>query len=278
MKLIISVDAEGISGVHKLSQVLPSSRDYPMMCKLMAQDVNAAIRGAAAAGADEIIVNDCHSHGDNIAITDLDSRATLLSGFHKPLWMAEGVDKDADALMLIGYHSRKGAAGIVSHTIYYNQVWEATVNGIPFGEGDFVAHAAGYFGVPTILLTGDDQVTAYAKKHMPGIHTVCVKEMVAAGAAYLYHPEKTKEIIEAAAKEAVGELGSIAPLKLEGPLRLEITFSTATHAALACNVPGVNFSEERDNKVVYTGVDYLQLYQTFINALNMAGTFNEMTE
>lgn len=278
MKILISVDAEGISGVHKLTQVLPSSKDYSMMCRLMAQDVNAAVRGATAAGAEEVIVNDCHSHGDNINITDLDSHATLLSGFHKPLWMAEGVDRDVDALMLVGYHSRKGAKGIVSHTIYYNQVWEASVNGIPFGEGDFVAHAAGYFGVPTILLTGDDQVTAYAKEHMPGIHTVTVKEMVAGGAAYLYHPDKTKNTIEDAARQAVSAYKDIKPLKLEGSLKLEITFATATHASLACTGPGFRISDERDNKVVYAGKDYLELYLAFINALNMASTFNDLTE
>ena len=278
MKILISADAEGISGVHKLSQVLPTSKDYGMMCKLMAQDVNAAVCGAAAAGAEEVIVNDCHSHGDNIDITALDSRATLLSGFHKPLWMAEGADRGVDALMLVGYHSRKGAKGIVSHTIYYNQIWEAAVNGIPFGEGDFVAHAAGYFDVPTVLLTGDDQVTAYAEEHMPGIHTVTVKEMVAAGAAYLYHPDKTKLAIEAAAREAVSQCREIAPLKLSGPLTLEITFATATHAALACNVEGFRIAEERDNKVIYQADDYLQLYMDFIHAINMAGTFNDLAE
>lgn len=278
MKILISVDAEGISGIHKLTQVLPASKDYPMMCKLMAQDVNAAVRGAVAAGAEEVIVNDCHSHGDNIDITDLDTHATLLSGFHKPLWMAEGVDRNVDALMLVGYHSRKGAKGIVSHTIYYNQVWEATVNGIPFGEGDFVAHAAGYFGVPTVLITGDDQVTSYVKEHMPGIHTAVVKEMVAGGAAYLYHPDKTKTAIEEAARLAVDAYRDIPPLTLEGPLRLEITFASATHANLACTVPGFSLADERDNKVVYTGVDYMELYLSFINALNMASTFNDVTE
>ena len=277
MRVLISVDAEGISGVHKLSQVLPTSRDYPMVCKLMAQDVNAAVAGAAAAGADEIIVNDCHSHGDNIAVTDVDPRVTLLSGFHKPFWMAEGCDRDVDAMMLIGYHSRKGAAGIVSHTIYYNQVWEASVNGVPFGEGDFVAYAAGYFGVPTVLLTGDDQVTACAKARMPGIYTVTVKEMVAAGAAYLYHPEKTRKEIEKTAEEAVRACSRIKPLKMEESLELKITFATATHAALACNVEGFRVTD-RDNQVLWQGADYMKMYFAFINAINMAGTFQDMTE
>lgn len=275
MRVLISVDAEGITGIHKLMQVLPAGKDYGLLCKMMAHDVNAAIKGAAAAGATEVIVNDCHSHGDNITITDLDPRAILYSGFHKPYWMAGGIERDVDALMLVGYHSRKGARGTVSHTIYYNAVWEATVNGVPFGEGDFVAHAAGYFGIPTVLLTGDDCVTAYAKEHMPGIHTVAVKEAVKGCAAMLLHPDQTGPMIEKEAEAAVRDIPNIAPLKLEGPLRLEITFANSTQAELACRISGFQISEERENKVVYCSEDYMELYEAFTDAINMAGTFHD---
>lgn len=275
MKILISVDAEGITGIHKLMQVLPSGKDYDLLQKMMAHDVNAAVRGAAEAGADEVIVNDCHSHGDNLVITDLDPRAVLYSGFHKPYWMAGGIEKDVDGLMLVGYHSRKGTRGIISHTIYYHAVWEAKVNGIPFGEGDFVAHAAGYYGIPTILLTGDDCVTAYARQQMPGIHTVMVKEAVKNCAALLYHPDQTGPMIEEEAKQAVLDIPNIAPLKLEGPLKLEITFSASTQAELASRIRGVQVSPERDNQIVYTSDDYMELYETFVDAINMAGTFHE---
>lgn len=275
MRVLISVDAEGITGIHKLMQVLPAGKDYGHLCKMMAHDVNAAINGAFAAGATEVIVNDCHSHGDNIIITDLDSRAILYSGFHKPLWMAGGLEKDVDALMLVGYHSRKGARGTVSHTIYYNAVWEATVNGVPFGEGDFVAHAAGYMGVPTVLLTGDNHVCAYAKERMPGIHTAVVKESMGACAAMLYHPDQTGPMIESEAQAAITDIKNIPPLKLEGPLKLEITFATATQADLACRIHGFQISPERENKVVYLSEDYMDLYEAFIDALNMASTYSD---
>lgn len=275
MRVLISVDAEGITGIHKLMQVLPEGKDYGLLCKMMAHDVNAAIEGACKAGATEVIVNDCHSHGDNIVITDLDPRAILYSGFHKPLWMAGGAEKGVDALMLVGYHSRKGARGTISHTIYYNAVWEATVNGVPFGEGDFVAHAAGYLGIPTVLVTGDNYVTSYAKEHMPGVHTVAVKEAVTSCAALMLHPDKTGPMIEAEAKLAMEDLKNIAPLKLEGPLKLEITFANATQADLACRIKGFQVSEERDNKVVYTADDYMEMYEAFTNAINLAGTFND---
>lgn len=275
MKVLISVDAEGITGIHKLMQVLQEGKDYGFLCKMMAHDVNAAIRGAVTAGATEVIVNDSHSHGDNMVVSDLEPVATLYSGFHKPFWMAGGIEKGVDALMLVGYHSRKGARGTISHTIYYNAVWEATVNGIPFGEGDFVAYAAGYLGIPTVLLTGDDCVCAYGKAHMPGIHTVVVKEAVENCAALLYHPDKTGRDIEAAAEQAIRNCQTIAPLKLEGALVLEITFSNSTQANLASRISGVHLSTEQENKVVYTGEDYMKLYQTFIDAINMAGSYHD---
>ncbi len=275
MKVLISVDAEGITGIHKLMQVLPEGKDYGLLRKMMVHDVNAAIQGAGQAGATEFIVNDCHSHGDNMVITDLDPRAILYSGFHKPYWMAGGVEKDVDALMLIGYHSRKGARGTISHTIYYNAVWEATVNGVPFGEADFVAYAAGYFGIPTILLTGDDCVTAYAKKQMPGIHTVTVKEAVKNSAALLYHPDKTGPAIAEEARLAVADYQKISPLKLDGPLKLELIFSCATQAELAARISGFYISEDQENKVVYTSEDYMELYEAFVDAINMAGIFHD---
>ena len=276
MKVLISADAEGITGVFKKSQVTPGRQDYGIFRQLLAGDVNAAVRGAFAGGATEVVVSDCHNYEDNLLITDLDSRASLMSGTDKPLIMAEGLDKNVDALFLVGYHSRKGAKGVISHTFYYSIVADARVNGVSFGEAEFVAYAAGYFGVPTVLLTGDDCVTAYSSKHIPGLHTVAVKECIGNGTAHLYHPAKTGPMIEQAAKLAVESCKSSIPAKLEGPLTLEITFMTATQADLASRVDGFRVSAEQDNKVIFECDDYLRLYKAFIHAITMASTFSDM--
>ena len=275
MKVLIPADAEGITGIFKKSQVTPGRPDYGHFRKLMAHDVNAAIRGALAGGATEVVVNDSHNNDDNLLIEDLDPRASLMSGTDKPLIMAEGLEKGVDALMLVGYHSRKGAKGVISHTYYYPIVMEAAVNGVPFGEAEFVAHVAGYYGIPTILITGDDCVTAYTSEQIPGIRTAVVKEVIGNGSAVLYHPDRTGAIIEEAAKEAVQSYQTIPPVKLEGPMTLTITFLAATMAAHACKVPGVSLAEGTDNQVVYHGNDYLELYRTFLDALWQAAAFND---
>lgn len=275
MKVLISADAEGITGIFKKSQVTPGRPDYSYFRSLMAHDVNAAICGAFEGGATEVIVNDSHNNDDNILLTDLDPRASLMSGTDKPLIMAEGLNQGVDALMLVGYHSRKGAKGVISHTYYYPIVLEAAVNGVPFGEAEFVAGVAGYYGVPTVLITGDDCVISYTKKQIPGIHTAVVKKVIGNGSAQLYHPQKTETLIREAAKAAVSEYQSIAPLKLEGPLTLTITFMAATQAAHACKVSGFTLSKEADNKVVFHCEDYLVLYKVFLDALWQAAAFND---
>lgn len=275
MKVLISADAEGITGIFKKSQVTPGRPDYSQFRSLMAHDVNAAIVGAFEGGATEVVVNDSHNYDDNLLLTDLDPRASLMSGTDKPLIMAEGLDQGVDAMMLVGYHSRKGAKGVISHTYYYPIVSEAAVNGVPFGEAEFVACMAGYYGIPTVLITGDDCVTSYTEQQIPGIRTAVVKKVIGNGSAQLYHPQATEALIRTAAKEAVSGYRSIAPMKVEGPMTLTITFAAATHAAHACKVAGFTLSEEAENKVVFRCEDYLELYKAFLDALWQAAAFND---
>ena len=275
MRVLISADAEGITGIFKKSQVTPGRPEYNHFRSLMAHDVNAAIWGAFEGGATEVIVNDSHNNDDNILLTELDPRASLMSGTDKPLIMAEGLQSGVDALMLVGYHSRKGARGVISHTYYYPIVIDAEVNGVSFGEAEFVAGVAGYYGIPTILITGDDCVTTYIKKQIPDIHTAVVKRVIGNGSAELYHPEKTGEQIRAEAKAAVSDYQSIRPMKLEGPLTLTITFMAATMAAHACKVAGFSLAEDQENKVIFQCDDYLELYRAFLDALWQAAAFND---
>ena len=266
-----------MSGIFKLSQVIPGNRDYELMRRMMANDVNAAVRGAAAAGADEILVNDCHNYGDNLPIEMLDPRAQLLSGADKPLIMAEGLERGFDAAMLIGYHAPKGFRGVVSHTFFYGAVIDVKINGVTFGEGDLVGHVAGHFGTPLVLATGDDCLCARCEKLMPGIHTVVTKECIGNGSAICRHPSATAADIEKAAEKAVRERAQVKPLRLDGPVKLELTLASATMAQLACNIEGFTPDAERHNTVRYEGRDYLEVYTAFVRALRQAAYFKDNT-
>lgn len=276
MKVYISVDAEGISGIFKLTQVLPGKPDYSFLRSMMTSDVNAAIRGAAAAGADEILVNDSHNLGDNLVIDQLDPRATLLSGADKPLIMAEGLERGFDAAMLVGYHCPKGFKGIISHTFFYGAVLDAKINGVSFGEADIVGHVAGHFGTPLVMVTGDDCLAARCQQLMPGVHTVATKECIGNGTAICRHPSLTAVDIEKTAEAAVRDRANIKPLRAGSPVRLELTLASATMAQLACNISGFKADPERHNTVHYEGKDFLEVYTAFVSALRQSAYFKDM--
>ena len=276
MKVYISVDAEGISGIFKMSQVLPGKPDYDFLRSMMTSDVNAAIRGATAAGADEILVNDAHNLGDNLLIDQLDLRASLLSGADKPLIMAEGLERGFDAAMLIGYHCPKSFKGVISHTFFYSAVLDAKINGVSFGEADIVGHVAGHFGTPLVMVTGDDCLSARCRQLMPGVHTVATKEYIGNGTALCRHPKLTAADIEKTAEAAVRDRTGIRPLKAGSPVRLELTLASSTMAQLACTVSGFTPDPERDNTVHYVGKDFLEVYTAFVTALRQAAYFKDL--
>lgn len=214
MKVYMSVDAEGISGIVKLSQVSPGDPSYDFARRMMVNDVNAAIRGAARAGATEVVVNDAHNTGDNMYIDQLDCRAKLISGSDKPMVMMQGISGDFDAAFLVGYHTRKGAKGVIAHSWSYGSMVELRINRKPIGEFELNGLMAGHFDVPVVFTSGDDQLAASAKSVVKGIQTTVTKEAVGNGSALCYHPQLTTKAIEEAAYQGVLHRKDIKPMKV----------------------------------------------------------------
>jgi D-amino peptidase len=158
MRVFISIDAEGCSGIYKLAQVTAGNPDYEFCRRMMEGDANSAIKGAFDAGALDVLVNDAHDNSDNIRIENLDSRARLLSGSVKPLSMMEGISGAFDAVMLLGYHSRKGERGSISHTYSYGSIFEVRINGRAVCEAEINGYLAGCFGVPVVFFYRDQYI------------------------------------------------------------------------------------------------------------------------
>jgi len=272
MRVYISMDAEGISGIYKLSQTVFSNPDFPLARKLMASDINAAARGAFAAGATEVFVNDAHNYGNNLIITDLDSRITLCSGFDRPLSMAEGAQRGFDAALLIGYHMRKGARGVISHSYAYASMVDMWLNGKLISEAELVGYVCGHFGTPVKFLSGDDMICAAVKGSMPGIHTVAVKECIGNGAAACIHPEKTAKMIEEAVREALLD-NTVPLLRTEGEVELKVRFSAESQGRLAAGAPGAVRID--DCTTAFRGPDYLSAYRSFLSGTALCGTFRD---
>ena len=179
MKIYISVDMEGISGVNSPDYVLRSSHLYQTGQRLMTEDVNAAVRGAFDAGADEVIVADMHAASGNILVEQLDPRALFLAGTpHQPRFPF--MDESVNGMFLIGYHAMAGTLhGNLEHTMSSASWFQYVVNGVPFGEVEIDAAIAGECGVPVVMVSGDDKLCEESRKMLGNIESAMVKAWAA---------------------------------------------------------------------------------------------------
>ncbi|MBE3580968.1 MAG: M55 family metallopeptidase [Thermoanaerobacteraceae bacterium] len=261
MRIYISVDMEGLSGVVSWSQVeVQGGEEYRRSCRLLAAEVNAAASGALAAGATAILVNDAHNHMRNLWGEALLPRVQLISGSAKGLGMMEGIDRTFQAAFFLGYHARAGSPGILAHTCN-ETILSCRINGQEMGETGLNALVAGYYGVPVAFLSGDNIVAVEAKKLLGNLEIVIVKEARGSQAARCLAPAVAWEKIKAAAGRAVKNVTSYKPLKPPRPAVLEVEFKETGQAEMARLVPG---SRRRSPRVVvYEHNDYLNVYRAF---------------
>jgi D-amino peptidase len=235
-RVFISVDMEGVAGVATLDQIVRGGSGYPRAQALMTAEANAAIRGAFAGGADEVVVNDSHGTMDNLLHDQLDPRARLVFGAPRASCMVQGITREDALAVFVGYHAAAGAHGVLSHT-FSSGFTELRVNGEPMSEAEVNGLYAGWYGVPVGVLTGDDQICQLAEKAFPGIETVQVKDAHGTASTSTLHPQVACERIEEAVAAAVGA-GRVAPMPVPDRLSLEIDFATPLAADVAGTVPG----------------------------------------
>ncbi|HHY75654.1 MAG TPA: M55 family metallopeptidase [Firmicutes bacterium] len=270
MKVFISCDIEGVSGVVVAGpQTSPEGKDYGRARDLMTGEVNAAIRGALKAGATEIVVNDSHGPMTNILIEKIHPAATLITGSPKPLSMMQGIDRGFDAAIFVGYHAKMGEVGILSHTYAGVSVANIWVNDIPVGETGINAGVAGYFGVPVVLVTGDDVVAEEAKSLLPHVHTAVVKWAITRTAARCLPPEKACETIEEATYRALTSLDKAKPWLPEPPVTFKIEFKDSGQACSAGLMPYTKMVDGRT--LTFTAEDYLTAFKGLRAMIALAG-------
>ncbi|WP_034265005.1 M55 family metallopeptidase [Actinospica robiniae] len=239
MRILISADMEGATGVTWPGDVEPGTAGWERCRTLLTDDVNAAVAGLCEGGADSVVVNDAHSTMRNIKIECLDPRATLISGRHKALSMLEGVDDpEVAGVVMLGYHVGAGAEGVLAHTYLPNTITAVYVDGQLASEGRLNTLVAEELGVPVILVTGDDRTCADAAEYAPKARTAAVKRHVSRYAAECPPPAATSALIHDAAVEAVALAGCLTRSAATSH-QVEVEFD-ATHLAAAVTViPGV---------------------------------------
>lgn len=276
MRILISADMEGTAGIIHDNQVTPpdqagvSSPDYQWARQLMVEEVNACIEGAFAGGATDVVVNEAHDGMRNLLPDRLDPRSRLINGSSKPLSMIQGIELGVDAVICTGWHAAANTMGAVLAHTYANAVRGLTLNGIQVGELGFFAAWAGQFGVPIVMVSGDDKL-AVETRQLLGEQVVCVsvKQGIGETSAIHCHPMEARKMILAGAKQAVRLAKQIPPLKLSTPIRMEIELPAVTQADFAEQMPGA--CRVGPTRVGYQAPDMTQTFKAFLALLRLAG-------
>lgn len=269
MKLFLSVDMEGISGIVDNTYINPDAGvNYQRGRQFMTDDANAVIEAAFEAGATEILVADSHNTMNNILWESLHPKAKLLAGSPRNYSMVHGLDDTFDAALFIGYHTRQGVPGVLSHTMS-GVIRNLYINGRVVGEFGFNAAYAGVYQVPVIMVSGDDLVAEEAKELIPGIATAVVKKAISRTAAICLSREEATAELKKQTKLALGNIKQIAPFQTAVPMEMALQFCHAGQAEMAAIVPGSRYETETGT-VYYTAHDQHDLYTTMRAMLNLA--------
>jgi D-amino peptidase len=264
MKVYISVDLEGATGVVASHQCTSTIGAPLEVRKLVTGDVNAAIAGAKRGGATAVWVNENHS-GRDILCDEVDPLAEVLIGKPKPLMTLEGLDSSFACVFMIGAHAAAGTENaILDHTWSARCIQNVRVNGVRIGETGLNAIVAGHFGVPLALVAGDLATVQEAEALLGDVEGAVVKEGVDRYAARCPHPTVARAKIEEAATRAIKGIRRFKPYKPALPLRLEIDYTNTAFAAAACWIPTAQRIAPRS--VAFDQPDGLALMKTFIAA------------
>jgi D-amino peptidase len=273
MKVFLSSDMEGTAGVVDWQQCVGDGPEAAAGRALLLAEVNAAIEGAVAGGATEIVVNDSHSTMRNLPADALAGGASYISGSHKPLYMMQGLDGSFDAVMFVSYHGSVGAPAGLSHTYNPRAVIEATLGGVVTGEAGINALVAAHYGVPVVLVTGDRCACEETAALIPGVHAAVVKEHVSRLAAHSLHPARARALIRETAQRAIEGAASASPPPV-GSAPLEISVRTTDIAEAAGWVRGVERTGPRELR--FSGEDPLAVYRSFCAAILLTRTVAEV--
>ncbi len=235
MKVYISTDLEGISGVTLWDQTREmTSAAYQHARHLLTREVNACVQGCLDGGASQIVVLDGHGGGFNFVPDELHPGATYVTGPNRPT-MLPGLDASFNAAILLGYHAMAGTPNaVLAHTQSSKAGCRYWYNGRESGEIAQTAIVLGQYGVPVVMVTGDEATCAEARAFLgEGIVTVAVKKGISITCCEMVPPQRAWELIRKAASESLGRIGQCKPYKIDLPIRARLSYLTAEIADTA---------------------------------------------
>lgn len=258
LKVYISADMEGLTGVVTPEQLGPSGFEYQRAREWMTAEVLAAIQGARDAGATEILVSDSHGNGQNLLIDQLPPDVRVVRSWPRPLMMMEGIDSTFDAAVFIGYHSATtNVRGVRAHTISSARLAAVHLNGTAMPESGINAAIAGHFGVPIVAISGDDAAVAEAQALIGPMEGAVVKQALSFHSATTLTPAAGQQLIRERVRAGIGRRSEIPPYVMQGPVNLDVTFKSYRPAEMLAWLPIVE--RLTAHAIRYTAPDMIEV-------------------
>ncbi len=272
LKVYISADMEGVAGVVGGDQLGPEGFEYSQFRKFMTAEVNAAIEAARDVGATEIVVSDSHGNGLNLLLDALPQDIELVRSWPRPLGMMEGIDDSFGAAIFIGYHASAGNTdGIAAHTMSGADFSSVKINGIEMTEGGMNALIAGHFGVPVVMISGDDAAVREVSDMLGPIEGAVVKWHISHASGRTLMPKAAQALIKEKAQAGLRRRLELKPFRIEGPLILDLTYKNDEAAEIIAYLPNV---ELIDNHTVRFVGSIIELSMFIEMALGYPPTMN----
>jgi D-amino peptidase len=258
LRVYISADMEGVVGVVTADHLGPTGFEYQKAREWLTEEVNTAIRAAKAAGATKIVVSDSHGNGENILLDRLPADVRLVRSWPRPLMMMQGIEEGFDAVLFIGYHaSTTNPRGVRAHTMSSSTLTAVRFNGVAVPEAVINAAIAGHFGVPVVMISGDDVIVEEATGFLGDLEGAVLKEAYGFHSAITVTPEAGYRIIEEKVTAALNRLEDFEVYRLEGPIEVEVTFKNYLPAEL---LSYLSIVERVDSHTIgFTGKDMVEV-------------------
>jgi D-amino peptidase len=267
MRVMIISDMEGVSGIVKWAQVTGGERLYEEGRVLYTEEINAAVRGAKRAGADEIIVMDCHGAGKDWSFNSLipERLDPACEWVVQKEWTeyTAALEDGCDAALFVAMHAMAGTPdGGLCHTVSGSQWHNLWFNGRLVGETGINAALCGHFGCPVLLVTGDVAACREGRELLgEGLTTIAVKESFGRYSARNIPPSIARQMIEDGAVAALRKLRAVAPYDPGKPAEIKVEYATPDLTTHLRYRAGVEIVEPRT--IVSRADDWLTAWRQF---------------
>ena len=268
LKVYISVDMEGVAGVVTGDQLSPAGFEYQRFRKFMTDEAIAAVKGAKAAGATEVVVADSHGNGESLLIEEFPADVQIVRSWPRHGGMMAGLDSSFAGAVFVGYHaSTTNSQGVRAHTISSAHFTRVALNGTPVTEAEFNAAYAGALGVPVVFMSGDDAAVAEVSARLGRLESVVTKTSLGFHSAQTTTPALACERIYQGVMKAVAQRDQRRPYVLTAPITLDVSFKNYQPAEILSYLHTITRTDShsirfvgRNMKEVSDFIDFLDYY------------------